>query len=102
MAEDNSISLNKYMSSTGMCSRREADKFIEAGRVTINGTVARKGNRVFPGDEVVFDGSRIKNKNKLIYLALNKPPGITCTTDLKDKDNTVSYTHLTLPTTPYV
>ena len=91
MAEDNSISLNKYMSSTGMCSRREADKYIEAGRVTINGTTARKGNRVFPGDEVVFDGSQVKNKNKLIYLALNKPPGITCTTDLKDKDNIIDF-----------
>jgi len=91
MAEDNSISLNKYLSSTGMCSRREADKYIEAGRVTINGTVARKGNRVMPGDTVHLDNEAIINKNKLVYIALNKPPGITCTTDLKDRDNIIDF-----------
>ncbi len=79
------------MSSTGMCSRREADKYIEAGRVTINGTVAIKGNRVLPGDTVIFDGEPVINKTKLIYLALNKPPGITCTTDLKDPDNIIDF-----------
>lgn len=91
MAEDNSISLNKYLSSTGICSRREADRFIEAGRVTINGTVAKKGNRVLPGDKVIFDGQAIVNKNKLVYIALNKPPGITCTTDLNDRDNIIDF-----------
>lgn len=74
-----------------MCSRREADKYIEAGRVTINGTVAIKGNRVLPGDTVIFDGEPVINKTKLIYLALNKPPGITCTTDLKDPDNIIDF-----------
>ena len=118
---NDSISLNKYISSTGVCSRREADKWIESGRVLLNGQVAIKGNRVEPGDEVKVDGKLISSKPKPIYIMLNKPPGITSTTDLKDRDNIidfvnhpqrifpigrldkpstgpVSYTHLTLPT----
>ncbi len=88
---DDSTSLNKFISQTGICSRREADKWIEAGRVTINGKVAVKGNRVFENDEVHLDGKSIVNKNELVYIALNKPPGITCTTDLKDKDNIIDF-----------
>lgn len=90
MNED-STSLNKFISQTGMCSRREADKMIEAGRVQINGKVAVKGNRVFQNDEVKLDGKSIINKSKLVYIALNKPPGITCTTDLKDKTNIIDF-----------
>jgi len=79
-----SISLNKYISSTGRCSRREADLWIEVGRVRINGKVAKKGNRVSPEDVVTLDGKRIGinksgSKKKSIYLAVNKKPGITCT-----------------------
>lgn len=88
---DNSISLNKYISQTGLCSRREADKWIEAGRVKINGLVAQKGNRVLEGDEVTIDGQPLINRPKLIYIALNKPPGVTSTTDLKDKDNIIDF-----------
>ena len=88
---DDSISLNKYLSSTGMCSRREADKYIEAGRVTLNGVVAIKGNRVMPNDTVIFDGEVIKNKTAPVYIMLNKPPGITCTTDLKDDSNIIDF-----------
>lgn len=88
---DNSISLNKYISSTGICSRREADKWIEARRVCINDKVAQKGNRVTKGDSVTIDGKPLKSKPKPIYIALNKPPGITCTTDLKDKDNIIDF-----------
>lgn len=91
MSDDNSVSLNKYISSTGISSRREADKWIEAGRVKINGTVAQKGNRVFEGDRVTIDDKPLKNKPKLVYIALNKPPGITCTTDLRDKDNIIDF-----------
>lgn len=88
---DNSISINKYISSTGVCSRREADRWLEEGRVKLNGAVARKGNRVEPGDTVEVDGRKVINKNKLVYIALNKPPGITCTTDLKDRDNIIDF-----------
>ncbi|MBL0357905.1 MAG: 23S rRNA pseudouridine(2604) synthase RluF [Chitinophagaceae bacterium] len=84
-------SLNKYISETGFCSRREADNYIDQGRVTINDNVAIKGNRVNPGDVVEIDGEPIKKKDKIVYLAFNKPVGITCTTDLKDKNNIISF-----------
>ncbi|MEI7470943.1 MAG: 23S rRNA pseudouridine(2604) synthase RluF [Chitinophagaceae bacterium] len=85
------ISLNKYISDSGFCSRREADKYIEQCRVTINGQDAFKGNRVKEGDEVRVDGEPIKKKKQTVYLALNKPKGITCTTDLKDKTNVIDF-----------
>jgi len=88
---DNSISLNKYISQTGICSRREADKWIEANRVRINGKTAQKGNRVEAADLVTIDGKPLKAKPSPVYIALNKPPGITCTTDLKDKTNIVDF-----------
>ena len=84
-------SLNKYISETGFCSRREADKYIDQGRVTINDNVAIKGNRVMEGDVVEIDGEPIKKKDKTVYIIFNKPVGITCTTDLKDKQNIISF-----------
>lgn len=85
------ISINKYISDTGFCSRREADKYIEQGRVTINDNIASKGNRVQDGDVVEVDGEPLKKKKATIYIALNKPKGITCTTDQKDKSNIIDY-----------
>lgn len=73
--------LNKYISETGVCSRREADRWIEAGRVTCNGQPAVLGTQVNEGDEVRVDGRLIGAKKKPIYIALNKPVGITCTTE---------------------
>ena len=84
-------SLNKYISETGFCSRREADKYIEQLRVTINGVEALKGNRVGENDVVLVDGEPIKKKQTAVYLALNKPKGVTCTTDLKDKTNIIDF-----------
>ena len=84
-------SLNKYISETGFCSRREADHYIDQGRVTINDNIAIKGNRVQQGDVVEIDGEPIKKKDKTVYIAFNKPVGITCTTDLKDKSNIISF-----------
>jgi len=84
-------SLNKYISDSGFCSRREADKYIEQCRVTINGKDAYKGNRVKEGDEVRVDGEPIKKKKQAVYILLNKPKGITCTTDTKDKTNIVDF-----------
>ena len=86
-------SLNKYISESGFCSRREADKYIEQLRVTINGVEAMKGNRVKEGDIVLVDGEPIRKKQETVYLALNKPKGITCTTDLKDKTNIIDFVH---------
>jgi 23S rRNA pseudouridine2604 synthase len=85
------ISLNKYISDSGFCSRREADRYIEECRVTINDKDAQKGNRVQDGDVVKVDGESIKKKKTAVYLLLNKPKGITCTTDLKDKTNIVDF-----------
>ena len=81
--------LNKYISETGVCSRREADKWIDAGRVTCNGQVATLGTRVDDGDEVCVDGEPIGAKKKQIYLALNKPVGVTCTTEAHIEDNII-------------
>ena len=86
------VSINKFISQSGRCSRREADRLIEQGRVTINNRTARKGNRVIPGDQVVVDGERIKSKRKeQVLIALHKPKGITCTTDQKDPSNIIDY-----------
>ena len=86
-----SISVNKFISSTGFCSRRAADKLLDEGRVKINGVLAKKGNRVEAGDLVTVDGNPIESQTELVYLLLNKPVGITCTTDLKDKDNIIDF-----------
>jgi|ERR1019366_9068497 23S rRNA pseudouridine2604 synthase len=83
--------INKYISETGFCSRREADKLIEQGRVTINGLKPEIGTEVNPEDSVEIDGKRLKAKEAFIYLAFNKPVGITSTTDLKDKDNIIEF-----------
>lgn len=84
--------LNKFLSETGYCSRREADKLIEQGRVTINGIVPEMGTKVCSEDEVRVNGKLIREKtSKNIYLAFNKPPGIECTTNLDVKNNIVDY-----------
>ena len=92
-AVDNSISLNKYISDTGYCSRREADRLIEAGRVLLNDRPVHKGSRYKPGDQVEVDGSILKpaKKEKAVYIAFNKPVGITTTTDTDIRGNIISY-----------
>ena len=82
--------LNKYISETGVCSRREADKWIEAGRVTCNGQKAALGTQVADGDEVRVDGMAVGGR-KQIYIALNKPVGIICTTETHIKDNIIEH-----------
>ena len=81
--------LNKYISETGVCSRREADKWIDAGRVTCNGQVATLGTRITEGDKVCIDGEPIGAKKQQIYIALNKPVGVTCTTESHIEDNVI-------------
>ncbi len=91
--ENNGVSLNKYISSRGICSRREADKIIEAGKVKLNGAVAKRGNRVMPEDTVIVDGKKMRPERKpeKIYLAFNKPKGVECTTNQSVKDNIIDY-----------
>ena len=83
--------LNKFISETGVCSRREADKWIAAGRVTFNGQAALLGTQVADGDEVRIDGDLIGVKKKQIYIALNKPVGIICTTETHIEDNIIEH-----------
>ena len=85
--------LNKYISETGVCSRRQADAMIEAGRVTVNGKRAGLGTQVGDRDEVKVDGRIIgrKDRPKPVYIALNKPVGITCTTERHVEGNIVDF-----------
>jgi 23S rRNA pseudouridine2604 synthase len=85
------VRLNKYLSETGACSRREADAWIEAGRVQVNGTTAVLGTQVADGDEVLLDGRPVAARPARVYLALNKPVGIECTTDREVRDNIVDF-----------
>lgn len=86
--------LNKFISETGACSRRQADALIAAGRVTINGKRAGLGTQVAAGDVVAVDGEQIgraRDKPKPIYIALNKPVGITCTTERHVPGNIIDF-----------
>ena len=83
--------INKYIAESGACSRREADKLIEEKRVTINGVVCELGSTVEPGDTVCIDGNLIGKNKKNIYIALNKPVGIECTTDSRVAENIVDF-----------
>ncbi|KEZ87581.1 pseudouridine synthase [Clostridium sulfidigenes] len=91
MDNKNLLRLNKYISESGICSRREADKFIESGKVYVNGILATLGTRVSPTDTVVVDGKTIKPKSNKVYIALNKPVGITCTTETHVKGNIIDF-----------
>ena len=85
------VRLNKFIADCGYCSRREADRLIEAGKVTVNGTKAEMGMRVTDDDTVIIDGKKLKREDETILLIFNKPPGITCTTAKDDETNVVDY-----------
>lgn len=87
------IRINKYLSEVGFCSRREADKLLEQGRITINGRIPELGTKVSDEDEILVDGVSIrKPEDKHVYIVLNKPVGIVCTTDTKrEKNNIVDF-----------
>ncbi len=85
--------LNKFISESGFCSRREADRLVEQNRVTINGKSPELGTKVLPGDDVRVDGQSImampEDKTDRVYIAYNKPIGITCTTESQVKGNII-------------
>lgn len=83
--------INKYISETGVCSRRETDRLIKAERITINGRICKAGDTVHPGDSVLIDGKPIPSKVHPIYIALNKPPGITCTAGTHIEGNIIDF-----------
>jgi 23S rRNA pseudouridine2604 synthase len=92
MEADKLVRINKFLSESGFCSRREADRLIEQGRVTINGVIPEMGTKIGPDDEVRVNGKLIQEKkDEKIYLAFNKPVGIECTTNLDVRDNIVDY-----------
>lgn len=83
--------INKFISETGYCSRREADKLVDSGRVTINGAKAELGSQAELGDDVRIDGKRIGEQKHHFYIALKKPVGITSTTELHIRGNIVDF-----------
>ncbi len=91
MHHPDSKRLNKAISDSGFCSRRKADTLIEQGRVTVNGKVAGLGDRVMPEDEILVDDNPLISTQNMVYIALNKPVGITCTTDTRVKGNVVDF-----------
>ena len=94
MKSEQGTRINKYLSEVGYCSRREADKIIDQGRVSVNGKIPSQGSKIMPGDEVRVDTELVSppKKDKYVYIAFNKPKGIVCTTDTKgEKDNIIDY-----------
>lgn len=89
--DNEGIRLNKYIASSGLCSRREADTLIESGKVTINGEVALQGSKVMDGDIVLVSGRMVTPDDDMVYIAFNKPLGVTCTTDRRDPSNIIDY-----------
>lgn len=91
--ENTGIRINKFLSEAGVCSRREADRQIEDGNVTIDGKVALPGSRVIPGQKVCYKGQPVTKEEEMILLAFHKPAGIVCTAEKREKDNVVDYIH---------
>lgn len=87
------IRINKYLSEAGICSRRAADREIEAGHVTINGRIAQMGDRVFPQDRVLAGGREARLEETPVLIAFHKPVGIVCTAQKKEKNNIIDYIH---------
>lgn len=89
--ESGDIRVNKYLSDAGICSRRDADKYISAGEVTVDGVTAEMGTKVQPGQVVLLKGKPVMLDEHLVLIALNKPRGIVCTTDRREKDNIIDF-----------
>ena len=85
------LRINKYLSERGLCSRREADSWVAAGRVTVNDAVATLGTKVAAGDRVAVDGTPVGEPTHHVYIALNKPLGVECTTDTRVAHNIVDF-----------
>lgn len=89
--EENGIRINKFLSEAGVCSRREADRQIEAGNVTIDGRIAVTGDKVIEGQKVCFNGKEVTKEQEMILIAFNKPVGIVCTAEKREKNNVIDY-----------
>lgn len=91
--KDTGIRINKYLSEAGVCSRREADRQIEAGNVMIDGRRAQPGDKVTEEQTVIYCGKTVKKEEEMILLAVNKPAGIVCTAEKREKNNIVDFVH---------
>ena len=89
--ENNGIRINKFLSEAGVCSRREADRKIENGEILIGDRVATTGDRVMPGDSVYVNGRPVKKEEEMVLLVLNKPAGIVCTAEKREKNNVIDF-----------
>ncbi len=85
------VRLNRWIAESGFCSRREADRLIEAGKVTVDGRPGALGDRVLPGMSVRVEGREVKARRQKVYIALNKPVGVVCTADPREPMNVVDY-----------
>ena len=89
--ENNGVRINKFLSEAGVCSRREADRQVEAGNVLIDGRVAATGDKVCPGQKVYYNGKEVTKEEEMILIAFNKPVGIVCTAEKREKNNVIDY-----------
>ena len=85
------VRLNKYLSEAGVCSRREADRLIESGRVTVDGERARTGMRIVPGQVVKVGHKVVSKQDEMVVLAVNKPKGIVCTEERRERNSIVRF-----------
>ncbi len=91
--DEQGIRINKFLSESGVCSRREADRQVAEGNVTVDGKLAEIGTRVLPGQTVYFCGRPVQKEEEMILLAFHKPIGIVCTAEKREKNNVVDYIH---------
>lgn len=89
--ETGPVRLNKFLSEAGVCSRREADRLVAAGKVTVDGNIADVGMRIFPGQEVKVGNKVVARQEKMVLLAVNKPRGIVCTEERRERDSIVRF-----------
>lgn len=91
--DEKGIRINKFLSEAGVCSRREGDKLVEAKRVTVDGEYVTTGTRVLPGQHVFVDGKEVSLEEEEVVLLFNKPRGIVCTAEKREKDNVIDFLH---------
>lgn len=91
--EQEMIRLNKYLSEAGVCSRRAADLLIDSGKVKVNGITATVGTKVLSTDQVEVEGKVVKPESEMVLIAVNKPAGIVCTAEKREKDNIIDFIH---------
>ena len=91
--QETGIRINKFLSEAGVCSRREADRQVAEENVYIDGRVAVMGDKILAGQKVTFQGEVVSKEEEMILIAVNKPVGIVCTTQVKEKDNIVAFIH---------